>query len=256
MIEHLNLTDDERVLSAWDAYLCQNLMAQFVTAQELGQEELQFERLWSNREDISFGDNQGFYVGRNSVREFWVTGRQKVRAADAALHAAVGGSGTPGAGAMERRNLMSPLIEVARDGQTAKGMWYCPGVGTQTEIDGNVHLRWHYIRYGADFVLEESSWKLWHVFEGSEFAFEMGHSYIPGTGMNPLPDTTVYSQHPETEGMPLGREVLPDRDIQMETYSIRYGWSPFPAVPVPYDTFANTFSYGPEPWLAMQEVEK
>lgn len=252
MIQHFDLTDDERVSAAYDAYLVQNLMARFVTAQELGREAEQFDELWSRREDISFGDNGGFYVGRESVKRFWVQGRTAKRQADRALHRAVGAGDRPGAGDMERRNLMSPLVEVARDGQSAKAMWYCPGVSARTEPDGHTHLMWHYVRYGVDFLLEDGHWRLWHVFEGSEFAFEMGKSYIPATGMDPLPDATVYEPNPAAAGLPLGREVLPEHDISAQVYSIKYGWSPYPAVPVPYETFAETFTYGPEPFC--QEV--
>ncbi len=252
MIPRLNLTDDERVSSAWDAYLCQNLMARFVMAQELGKEGSMFQQLWAAREDISFGDNQGFYMGRDSVRNFWVTSRSAMRDADCALARVISPEQDPqpGDGSMERVNLMSPLVEVARDGKTAKGMWYCPGVRTQTEADGRPHLMWHYVRYGVDFILEQNGWRIWHLFEGSEFAFEMGHSYIPATGMKPLPDATVYEQSPQSEELPLGREVFPPRDISVTAYRIDYGWSAYPAVPVPYETFDETFSYGPEPFGA------
>ena len=250
MIQHFDLSEDERVSAAWDAYLCQNLMARFVTSQELGLEREMFELLWAHRTDISYGDNAGFMVGRDSVKRLWVDGREAMRRADQVLAAKLHPDtpSPPGAGAMERHNLMSPLVEVARDGKSAKGMWYCPGVRTQTEADGHPHLTWHYVRYGADFISEDGQWRIWHLFEGSEFAFEMGHSYIPATGMNPLPDATAYPQAPETAGLPLGREIFPARDIQVKTYSIAYGWSPYPAVPVPYETFDETFTYGPEPF--------
>lgn len=255
MFERFDLTDNERVSAAYEACRIQNLMSRFASAQELGREAEAFQALWSSREDISFGDNQGFYVGRTSVENFWVQGRTAMRQADAQVRRAVGGSDIPGAGDMERHNMMSPLIEVSRDGQTAKGMWYCPGVRTRTEADGHTHLTWHYVRYGVDFILEAEQWRLWHVFEGSEFAFEMGHGYIPGTGMKPVPDATVYAPNPAVAGLPLGRQMLPERDLSVKTYSIEYGWSPYPAVPVPYDTFENTFSYGPEPWKAIKEAE-
>lgn len=252
MIPHYDLTDNERASAAWDAYLCQNLMARFVYYQELGMEEDVFDTLWSQRNDISLGENEGFMVGRSSVRAYWIDNRREMRQADLALLCASDASlpGTAlGAGSMERFNLMSPLIEVARDGKTAKGMWYCPGADTQSEADGQMHLCWHYVRYVADFIKEEDDWKLWHLFRGSEFRFEMGHAYIPATGMKPLPDATVYSQNPATAGMPLGRELKQKYDLPIHLYSIDYGWSQYPVVPVPYEHFEETFSYGPEPFL-------
>ena len=256
MIPHFDLTPAERASAAWDAYLCQNLLARFTYAQEQGLEEESFDLLWSARQDISLGGNEGFWVGRESVRNAWVRGRQAVRRADLAILRASDPALAAGAGSMNRVNLMSPLVEVARDGKTAKGMWYCPGVSTRSEIDGKMHLCWHYVRYGVDFILEEDGWKLWHVFAGSEFRFEMGHAYIPATGMKPLPDATVYAQNPATAGLPLGRTKMPAYDLPVRVYSIDYGWSAYPAEPIPYESFETTYSYGPEPFLAMAGKEE
>lgn len=253
MIPHFALSDEERASAAWDAYLCQNLLARFTANQELGMEAEAFDAIWSAREDISLGENEGFYVGRKSVYGYWVKNRQEMRKADqAVLSAANPALDAAGErpGAMERVNLMSPLIEVARDGKTAKGMWYCPGADTQSERDGKLHLQWHYIRYAVDFIQENDGWKIWHLFAGSEFRFEMGHEYIPATGMRPLPDATVYAQNPASKGLPLGRDCKKPYDLNIHLYSIDYGWSAYPMVPVPYETFEETFSYGPEPFLA------
>lgn len=253
MILHYALSDEERASAAWDAYLCQNLMARFTTNQELGMEAEAFDTVWASRPDISYGENDGFWVGRESVYDYWVKNRQDMRNADLAIlskvNPALNATGNI-PGALERVNLMSPLIEVARDGKTAKGMWYCPGADTQSEIDGKLHLQWHYIRYAVDFIKENDVWKIWHLFAGSEFRFEMGHTYIPATGMKPLPDATAYVQNPTTKGLPLGRELKKEYDLKIHLYSIDYGWSPYPMVPVPYETFDDTFSYGPEPFLA------
>lgn len=256
MIPHFDLSPEERAGAAWDAYLCQNLMARFTYAREQGMEAEWFDLLWSGREDISLGENEGFWVGRNSVRHMWTECRDAARQADAEILRTADAALPAGAGSMDRVNLMSPLIEVARDGQTAKGMWYCPGVSTQCEQDAKMHLCWHYIRYAADFVLENDEWKLWHLFEGSEFRFEMGHAYIPATGMKSLPDATVYEPNPATSGLPLGKTKKPPYDLSMRVYSIDYGWSAYPAEPIPYEHFEETFTYGPEPFLAMAEKEK
>lgn len=258
MIPHFDLTDDERVSAAWDSYLCQNLMARFVLSQELGMEKATFDALWYSGEDISFGNNQGFYIGRNSVAGFFVKGRARSRAANMEIQRLMTPEfpPMPDAGGLNRKNLMSPLVEVARDGKTAKGMWYCPGVRTQMEVDGHIHLDWHYVRYGADFILEGDQWRIWHLFEGSEFAFEMGHGYIPATGMDSLPDATVYEENPLISHLPLGQTLLPPPDLPATPYSIKYGWSAYPAVPVPYETFEETFTYGPEPFMSQQKEEE
>ena len=82
MIPHFDLSPEERASAAWEAYLCQNLMARFTFAQEQGMEAEWFDELWSGREDISLGENSGFWIGRESVRRAWAEGRDAVRRAD------------------------------------------------------------------------------------------------------------------------------------------------------------------------------
>ncbi len=56
--------------------------------------------------------------------------------------------------------LTTPVIEVAEDGQSARGLWYTPGtifstLNPQKAREG----MWMYERYGADFVKEDGEWK-------------------------------------------------------------------------------------------------
>ena len=201
---------------------------------------------------IEFPETEELVSVQEENGKLLVTSRQ----ADAEILRVSRPEAGPGDGSMDRVNLMSPLVEVARDGETAKAMWYCPGVSARSEADGKMHLCWHYIRYAADFIREEGKWRLWHVFAGSEFRFEMGHAYIPATGMKPLPDATEYPQNPDTAHLPLGRTKMPPYDLSMQVYSIDYGWSAYPAEPIPYERFEDTFTYGPEPFLAMAGKEK
>ncbi len=251
MIQHVDLTPEESLRGAWAAYLCQNTLARFTYMRELGMTDQQFSLLWSGREDISYGQNEGFWIGRESVYAACVSGPQKVRSANQAVLQKLNPDSVVAdtAGMMQRQTLMSPLVEVAKDGQTAKGMWYCPGVTTTLECDGENHLEWKFVRFAADFILEGETWKLWHLFEGGEFQFEMGHAYIPATGMHGLPDATVYAPNPEIADMVLGKTQMPPYDLDVHVYDIDCGWSPYPVVPVPYNTFEETFTYGPEPFV-------
>ena len=55
MIPHIDLTPEERASAAWDAYLCQNVMSKFTYLKEIGIEEADFQTLWADRQDISYG---------------------------------------------------------------------------------------------------------------------------------------------------------------------------------------------------------
>jgi hypothetical protein len=59
--------------------------------------------------------------------------------------------------------LTTPVIEVAGDGKTAKGVWTSPGHETGTDsATGNLRAYWCWTKYGVDFVKENGKWKIWH----------------------------------------------------------------------------------------------
>jgi SnoaL-like domain len=62
-------------------------------------------------------------------------------------------------GAMMQHTLAIPVIEIAGDGQTAKGVWMSPGHEAHT-IDGKQTSIWCWGTYGEDFIKENGQWKI------------------------------------------------------------------------------------------------
>ena len=61
-------------------------------------------------------------------------------------------------------HITTPLIEVAGDAQTAKAMFYSPGLETHLNPKtGEVVPMWCWGRYRADFIKEDGVWKFWRV---------------------------------------------------------------------------------------------
>jgi hypothetical protein len=59
--------------------------------------------------------------------------------------------------------ITTPVIEVAADGKTAKGLWICPGAETgRWGPGGKMQAYWAWAKYGVDFVKEDGKWKVWH----------------------------------------------------------------------------------------------
>lgn len=70
---------------------------------------------------------------------------------------------SPGAGKFESELLGTPVIEVAGDGKTAKGLWTTlQTVGKTHEHDPKPTAGWLWWRMGVDFVKEDGEWKIWH----------------------------------------------------------------------------------------------
>ena len=60
----------------------------------------------------------------------------------------------------------TPVIEVAGDGKTAKGIWYSPGIGLTPHVNGDsvqVGSIFFWEKYAGDFVKENGQWKIWHL---------------------------------------------------------------------------------------------
>jgi len=63
-------------------------------------------------------------------------------------------------GVLRMHTMFTPVIEIAGDGQTAKGVWdsFGPEVGGPNDEGG-----WFQAKYGVDFVKENGVWKIWHL---------------------------------------------------------------------------------------------
>lgn len=63
-------------------------------------------------------------------------------------------------GVMHQHTFLSPIIEVAGDGLTAKGFWDAPGIDVG---NGNAMASWTWLKYAVDFKKEPEGWKIWHL---------------------------------------------------------------------------------------------
>ena len=230
---------------AWASYQCQKLFNRHAALCSAGMRQEEFDTLWSTREDICIGQNDGFWVGRESVHRAYVGAYEKAleKSRDEVLQA-TGTTQPLTAGCMILHAVSTPLIEVAEDLKTAKGMFYSPGYVTTIEANGTPYARWVMQRYAVDFIYEDS-WKIWHLFIGVDYVCDVGdrpyqHSPVPAYN-KPLP---------LLEGIGFGAEFIPPYDIEVPAlYTSALGWCGYPPEPEAYASFSDTFSYGYEPFL-------
>jgi hypothetical protein len=163
--------------------------------------------------------------------------------------------------------ITTPVIEIAEDRKTAKGIWYTPGIVGAYSSDGKNNSQWMWEKYGVDFVMEKGKWKVWHMKVYTDFSTPVGEAIgtmgaPPGGGGAPggaapagAPGTNPEKQNAgETIGSELGPQggaaAGPDWDY---TYKNQYkGWSKdsivtmTPRPPKPYKTWSETWSYTDE----------
>jgi len=160
----------------------------------------------------------------------------------------------------------TPIIVVAGDGKTAKGIWYSPGpilsFTGQKDADGNdlASGMMFMEKYGVDFVKENGEWKIWHIQMFYDYVFSIpGDWSKPGArqqGQGGAPGGQQAAAPPGQEGRgdasadqqaapPGDNRPAPTREnpIQYEQWSPTRVSSITPRLPEPYYTFSETFSY-------------
>jgi hypothetical protein len=155
----------------------------------------------------------------------------------------------------------TPVIEVAADARTAKGMWIMMGLesGVMTDEEAakaperlftpgrvqgkRVWAHWVWARYGLDFLNEDGVWKIWH-FRCDEIARAPYHenwiSYMDKDRDSLALDLAYFGE----DGEPV---FMPEPDASAIDVSHRYRpelrTELIPEPPRPYRTFDETFSY-------------
>lgn len=89
--------------------------------------------------------------------------------------------------------LCTPVVEVAADCKTARAVFISPGIDTEVS-DGKASCKWCWIKYGADFIMENEKWYIWHL-----TAYGLFH-------------TDYYTSWGDAEPKPLRREIPLDAD--------------------------------------------
>lgn len=180
--------------------------------------------------------------------------------------------------------ITTPVVEIAEDRKTAKGIWYTPGIVGSYSSDGTNNTQWMWEKYGVDFVRENGKWKVWHMKVYTDFAAPFGGKIgeaggAPGGGGAPpgggapggappggggapggAPSAGGAGATPQKQnaGETIGSELAPQGGGASQAnwdyvYKNQYrGWSKdsivtmAPRPPKPYKTWSETWSYTDE----------
>ena len=166
-------------------------------------------------------------------------------------------------GVLHMHTMFTPVIEIAGDGKTAKGVWDSFGPNIQGASDEG---SWLQGKYAVDFVKQDDGWKIWHLqfypiyttpYNKSitESARERAASGAapngppPGSGPDARPAADAAAGPgarpaggPPGGGMPgMGTWSTPGKSHWIyDGQSVEQG----PMIPVPYCTWDPSTSYG------------
>lgn len=134
--------------------------------------------------------------------------------------------------------LTTPVIEVADDLQTAKGLWLHHGVETQPDMESQGKMNAVFMDgyYAIDFIFEDGAWKMWHFHMFPLFSCPWN---TPFTEVEPL-DRIMFERGERVEGfnrMQLGAD---EPTSFMREYAADRPTVFWPQPPEPFATFEGT----------------
>ena len=223
-----------------------NLMARMISQDYFFRREKDmYAKYWSKAADVSLGVNDGYYFGAAAVAGYYQAIHERTVLESSLIRkkyptrlGSLSDEEVYGVGVMRNRPLDTPVIEIAGDGATAKGIWNLHGSDVDLTPSGHVSY-WEWAKIAVDFVREEGEWKVWHMLYVRDLYVPNGQSWA---------DAAPKKAYPEDEAFAALKEFrFPEPNIKRtvyETYHNRRKAPAFPAYPEPYETFAETFSYG------------
>jgi hypothetical protein len=245
--DDMTIFTTEQLVARWEAHNeITNLVGRWAF-HELLRDADALEGYWcSEALTPTLGFGHGYYRGRAAVAAYLRSRKDlELRRAKAAkaLHADELGDRSPeslrGVGALHALNFTTPVLEIAADGETAKGLWYIISGEADHYTGRGPAARNRWGRVGIDFIKEAGSWKLWHAVFAFDFDAPMGASWTRESPADEPPEACAEIAAFEFPRPTAEREVYPP-------YSADRDPARFPDIPRPYGTFAETFSYGAE----------
>ena len=147
------------------AIACENLadeISYLYTANKM----VQLAGLFAERDDTKILMPYGVYTGKDAAKRCFVDDLVDMDDPDPARAEELKGR-------MVINDFCSPVVEVAGDCKTARGVWVSPGLEAHPNADrSNAQGYWSWCRFAADFILEDGKWKLWHLCKYMYFASE------------------------------------------------------------------------------------
>lgn len=237
--------NSEELLTRWEKRRAlQNLMVRFFSQDYLmRRENKMYDTYWSKADDVCLGVNNGYYQGAAAVQAYYqgladrtALESKLIQQKYAAQVGSLSAEEAYGIGIMDMKSLVAPVIEIAADGATAKGIWTIHGMNTKLTAAGQVSY-WERAYVAGDFVWEDGAWKVWHLLYVQDLDAPSGTNWA-----DPAPE---YPADPAYAA--LADFQFPEPNVKMTVYETYSAARPFyapPAYPEPYETFAETFSYG------------
>lgn len=218
-----------------------NLAGKYVTSLLIKKEGTVFETFWAKADDVSLTFNDGRYTGREAVFTYYASVAEATKVKSQFIKKLfpeklgdLSDDKLFGVGQLKALPLTTPVIEIAGDGKTAKGIWNVQGSDNDVTAYGPLSL-WSVGYLCIDFLKEDDDWKIWHLSYLEDLKTPMGESWVTPAAHTPDP---AFAEIANIQLAPYTEEKT-----FYQAYHATRPFTPPPELPVPYETFADTFSY-------------
>jgi hypothetical protein len=247
-MEALDLSLSQRIARATAAIECEKVMARHTYYHAGGIHREEIEEFWIKNGDLTWAHN----FGQMNTRGNYVACYADSQEANANAYYVILESIYPEVERIQDRRalveeamhlLVSPVIEVAKDGKTAKGLWYTPGCIFSTltprkEREGV----WIWERYGADFIFEDGKWVYRNLKVCCDLAGAIDEIGWPFSGGMAPPPPVVDDEGEEVDNSRGSSGVGIPGPLHYDISAVQLPQNR-PFIPFPYDTFSETCSY-------------
>jgi hypothetical protein len=208
----MKLTVKEKINRLWDINEISKVMSRYAYLHNAHEHLKTVELFALDREDIWIEcGGIGIYTGPAGIKKFFYE-----------WHESLTGDIR---GAFNEHLLTTPIIEVAKDGKTAKAVWMSPGVETRrVQPDKQLEASWIWGKYAIDFIKVKDEWKFWHFTITLDFLCDYHHSWVE--------TENTYSKKVVNNGIP---PIDKPNSFSEDGYTKEKVTKLFPAPPEPYD---------------------
>ncbi|MBN1625709.1 MAG: nuclear transport factor 2 family protein [Deltaproteobacteria bacterium] len=248
---------------ALDVQEVQNVWSRHASYDAAGMNREQIKDIWAqNQPDVAFIQNTEMRIGLDNIIAYYCdmwdeTRKARLQAIRKLFPEIPDDEKYALAGWMKMHTNTTPNIQIAGDGQTAKGSWESPGFITELAGD-NFMAAWIWERYFVDFIKEDGKWKIWHANLLVQFMTPFEKSWVESS-MEQVKGSASGAPGAggSMGGMPTGAAAA-KTELRSRLFAVNKLCGPlsenFPKQPEPYYTFSETFSYGPD--MLEQEAAK
>lgn len=257
-------SDDELVIRLWDKENVRDTMSRFcyyLTNNERRRilNEL-FVQRFDNRKTASIGVNNGYYVGWESISNWFVVKyeERQYEALQSYVDAGIAEKSSLdlGLGQMHTFTANTTLVEVADDGMTAQYLALNCGNLSIGHGDGKADDYITNGSYCADLIKEGDEWKIWKLKFQHDATTSVAFSGHVAEIRPPQPkdaeDVHMNIEPPKAPpevyiGPDPVAELFGEPDVPVVSYMPKYGWTFLPEqMPWPYEYYDSRKGFGPE----------